>query len=532
MVRVAGALAWLERLATRRLGALVLFLTGLVVYAIQALAWPLKAGRDLDEYLLAYAQLFDWDPVAPWSLLFRTPLTPIVNGGLLDVAGGALAEPALATLYAGSIVAWAAAGRTFGPRVAIATAAVLLLYPGYAAMFHELSSEPVFAAAFAGWAYLVVRAGARPSMARFAHVGLGVAVLAFARPGNAVLLAFVVFPLVVRGTWRKKLSWAAVFVAAAVLPLAAWSVHNGVRFGEYTLARGGNAILPFYRAFIVDKIVSPENGTASRRLARAVDEHLLTREPYRSYEVTRDDVFTSGSFRIHEDLYLLSDEVFGWDTDYEVLRDAGLEAVRAHPLTYTGAVLDTVWQQLSEPSYRAVSTPGSGGGGGGGEGDTVVIGGRRLPKPSEGQPIPGGQVVWISRPDNAIRQAWTSPTKYAFSFSEQRDADRLATVRRRVDELFAGLPDRNGNAQLGLRLNQLSRWFPRPVLWLLLGLVAIAFRRPQGTRTLVALALAALLVVAFNALGQPADLHFALPVLPAFVLFGVGGLLGRVRLSS
>jgi hypothetical protein len=210
-----------------------------------------------------------------------------------------------------------------------------------------------------------------------------------------------------------------------------------------------------------------------------------------------------------------------------VLRDAGLEAVRAHPLTYTGAVLDTVWQQLSEPSYRAVSTPGSGGGSGGGKGETVVIGGRRLPKPSEGQPIPGGQVVWISRPDNAIRQVWTSPTEYAFSFSEQRDADRLATVRRRVDELFAGLPDRNGNAQLGLRLNQLSRWFPRPVLWLLLGLVAIAFRRPQGTRTLVALALAALLVVAFNALGQPADLHFALPVLPAFVLFGVGGLLGR-----
>jgi hypothetical protein len=157
-------------------------------------------------------------------------------------------------------------------------------------MFHELSSEPVFAVAFAGWAYLVVRAGARPSTARFALVGLGVAVLAFARPGNAVLLAFVVFPLVVRGTWRKKLSWAAVFVAAAVLPLSAWSVHNGVRFGEYTLARGGNAILPFYRAFIVDKIVSPENGTASRRLARAVDEHLLTREPYHSW---RSDATTS-----------------------------------------------------------------------------------------------------------------------------------------------------------------------------------------------------------------------------------------------
>jgi hypothetical protein len=521
----AGALAWLERLASRKLGALVLFLVALAGYAVDAVAWPLKAGRDLDEYLLAYVQLLDWDPVAPWSLLFRTPLTPVVNGSLLDVAEGALAEPAMAFLYAGSIVAWAAAARAFGSRVAIAIAVVLLLYPGYALMFHELSSEPVFAAAFAGWAFLIVRAGVLPSVARFALAGLGVAVLALARPGNAVLLGFVLFPLVVRGAWREKLSWAAVFLAAAVLPLAAWSVHNGVRFGEYTLARGGNAIVPFYRAFIVDRIVSPENGPASRKLARAVEEHLLTREPYHSYGVTRDQVFTSGSFRIHEDLYLVSDQVFGWETDYEVLRDAGVEAVRAHPLTYTGAVLDTVWQQLSEPLFRVVSAPSGSGGGGGDE--TIVVKGRRLPAPTEGEPIPGGQVVWISRPDNGIRQIWTSPTEYTFTFADPRDKARFERLQRRVEELFDRLPDRTGNAQLGLRLNQLSRWYPRPVLWILLGLVAIAIRRPRESRTLVALSLAALLVIAFNALGQPADLHFALPVLPAFVLLGLGGLLGR-----
>jgi hypothetical protein len=403
---------------------------------------------------------------------------------------------------------------------------VLLLYPGYGAMFHELSSEPVFAAAFAGWALLVVRAGIRPSIARFALVGLGVAVLAFARPGNAVLIAFVLFPLVVRGTWKERVSWAGVFLAAAVVPLTAWSVHNGVRFGEYTLARGGNAVIPFYRAFITDRIVSPENGASSRRLARAVEQHLLTREPYRSYGVTLDDVFTSGSFRIHEDLYLVSDQFFGWDTDYEVLRDAGLEAVREHPLTYTGAVLDTIWQQLSEPFYRVVSAEVEGSGGGG-RGETIVVDGKRLPKPTEGQPIPGGQVVWISRPDNGIRQVWTSPTRYTFAFADPADRPRLARVQREVESLMAELPDRTGNATLGVRLNQLSRWYPRPVLWIVVRLVAIAFRRPRDTRTLVALSLAALLVISLNALGQPADLHFALPVLPAFVLFGCGGLLGH-----
>ena len=530
-VRVAGTLAWLERLAARRVGALVLFIAALAVYASQAIAWPLKAGRDLDEYLYAYVQLFDGDVLLPWSMLFRTPLTPIVTGLSLDVAGGALAEPVAALLYAGSIVAWAAAGLAFGPRVALATAAALLAYPGYALMFHEFASETVFAATFALWALLVTRAAARPSLARFALVGLGIALLAFARPGNAVLVVFALFPLTLGAHWRQRLTWAAAVAAAAVLPLAAWSVHNGVRFGEYTLARGGNAVIPFYRAFITDRIVSPENGAASRRLGKAVEERLLTREPYRSYGVTLGDVFESGSFRIHEDLYLLSDQVFGWDDDYAVLRDAGIEAVRAHPLTYTGAVLDTVWQQLSEPSYRAVSTAASDAGGGGGQGETVVVDGRRLPKPSEGQPIPGGQVVWISRPDNAIRQVWTSPTEWHLEFDDPRDRAGLEAIEKETRQLFDGLPNRTGNAQLGLRLNQLSRWYPRPVLWVLLGLVAIALRRPRNTRTLVALALAALLVVAFNALGQPADLHFALPVLPAFVLLGVGGLLGQARSS-
>jgi len=103
---LARALARLERLASRPLGALVLFGCGLAVYAVRAIAWPLKAGRDLDEYLYAYIQLFDADVLLPWSMLFRTPVTPVVAGLSLDVAGGALA----AVLFAASVVAWCAAG--------------------------------------------------------------------------------------------------------------------------------------------------------------------------------------------------------------------------------------------------------------------------------------------------------------------------------------------------------------------------------------------------------------------------------------
>ena len=525
MTAAARALRRLERLADSRRGALALFVLALAVYALRAVAWPLAAGRDLDEYLLAYVQLADSDPLLPWALLFRTPVTPVVAGGALDAAGGVFAEPLAALLYAGSIVAWSAAALAFGRRAALAVAAVLLVYPGYALMFHELASEMVMAAAFAGWALLVVRAADAPSASRFALAGLGVALLALIRPANVLLVAVALLPIVLRAAWRERLGHAASFLVAALLPLVAWGATNGLRYGEWTLARGGNAVVPFYRAFITDRIVSPENGSASRRLADAVRVNLLPRQPYRSYGVTLDDVFRSGSFRIHEDLYVLSDEVFGWDSAYSTLRGAALEGIRAHPGAYVSGVADTIWQQLSEPAYRNL-------GGGSPSAAAPMTAGRSggsLPAPSEGEPIPAGQNAWISTPDHRIRQIWTSPTEYRFAFRYPADRARFERIVAEEQRLLRNLPDRDGSSALARRLNQLSRWFPRPGMWLVLGVVAIAIRRPRAWLTLAALALSAVLVVVFNALALFADPHFLLPVVPAFVLFGLAGLLGERR---
>jgi hypothetical protein len=501
----------------------VLFVVAIALYAFRAIGWPLISGRDLDEYLYDYIQFLDWHPLLPWSMLFRTPVPGLLAGASLDVAGGFFAEPLLGVLFAGSVVAWAAAARFYSARAALLVAAALLVYPAWGLMFHELSSEPFFAAAFSLWGWLVVRAAAVPSMRRFVWVGLGVALLALIRPGNAVLLAFLVFPLVLRGRPGVRLQWAGAFVVAAVVPLAGWAVLNGVRFGDYALARGGNAVIPFYRAFISDRIVSPDNGPSSRRLAAAIQQHLLTRDPYKAYHVTLHRVFTSGSFRIHEDLYVLSDEVFGWDSNYSILRKAGIEAVRAHPGTYTSGVLSTIWHQLSKSYFR--TPPGHGAP----AVQAAATTPNGLPKPTEGEPIPAGQDVWIDRPDNSIRDVWTSATHHGFVFRDPSQKPRFHAIERERDSLFANLPDRRPNGWLLLRFNQLSRWFPRLIVWIAVGLGALAVRRPRGWRTLAALALAALVVIVLNALGLFADPRFALPVAPAFVLFGACALLGSKR---
>ena len=386
--------SWIDNLTPAR-GALVVVGLALVVWALQSIAWPVGAGRDLGTYLRYYAQMWEWDAVLPQAMLGRTPGTPLVTGLVLEL-GPVAVEVLMALLFVASVLAWTIAAAAFGRRAAVLVAAILLLYPGYGALFHEFSSDALSAAGFALWALAAVRVSFRPSAVRFMLLGVGVVALVLIRPGNQVLLAFGLAPLVLGGLWRVRIGRSAAFLGAAIGLLALWAGHNAVRYDDLTVARGASIALPFYRAFAEDRIVSPENGPASRRLARAVAQRLLAEEPYRSYGIDLDEFFSSGSDRMMEDVASLTDREFGWDSDYAILRDAGLEAVREHPGTYAAGVADTLWLLLRTPAYvtprsRAGGDGSRGGGGEEGEAETIVVNGRVLPKPSEGELIPGSR---------------------------------------------------------------------------------------------------------------------------------------------
>lgn len=531
--RLAGRAA---AAAETRAGVWAVFLVALVAFWLQALAIPLGRGRDFNTYLGVYEQLFWADPIDLGYVLGRTPLSPFVVGGVLDVAGGVLAEPVMSFLYAASIVAWFLAARSFGGRAALLTAIVLLLYPGYAILFHELSSDPVFAAAFAGWSLLTVRVLRAPTVGRFALVGTGVAVLVLVRPGNQVLLVLALLPLLCALTWRARLASVAAFLVPAVVLLGAWTIHNGVLWDDYTLARGGNSGVPFYRAFLVDRIVRPNNGPASRELARAVRRDLLPQEPYRSYGIDLHTFFADATPRMQEDLVALSNRLWGWKSDGRKLREVGVEAVRTHPGPYAKGVSKTFWQLLHDPVYRSLGASGGGssGGGGGSKGttETIVVNGRRLPKPSEGELIPAAHEGGVTTPDNSIYTVWTSPSEHHLVFVHPGDEERLTALHARMDELASNLPDRSGNGWLALRLNQSSRWNPPPVLWLGIGIVALAVRRPTRLLALVTPAVAGLIVILVSALGLPAVPQYSVPVAPAFVLLAAGGLFGPRRYAA
>jgi hypothetical protein len=148
--------------------------------------------------------------------------------------------------------------------------------------------------------------------------------------------------------------------------------------------------------------------------------------------------------------------------------------------------------------------------------------------PTDDEPIPSSrEAPYISTPDGRIREVWTSPTEHSIVFRDRADELRAAALDRRVNELLDGLPDRAARPWPVERLNDLSRLYPRPFMWLLVGIVAALWRRPRGIAVPAALAGSALLLLVSTSLAVYAVAEYSVPVAPAFVLLATAGVFGR-----
>jgi hypothetical protein len=525
-----GKTFWLalESFAATRRFAVVVGMLALAAFGIASLAWPLAAGRDADTYLLYYADMWHSRPVFPELMLFRTPVAPLLFGPLLQLGGAVLAEIAMAFCYAAAVVAFSAAARFFSARAAVVTAMVLLVYPPYSALFHGVSSDPVFAAILAMWTLALVATARQPTMRRFAGLGVGVVLLVLTRPSSQVLLLAAIVPFLLAAPLRRRFVYVGVFLGTAVLLLAAWAGVNDARYGDLTVSRTSGAHFPLYRVFVADHLVSPTNGSASTELAAAVRSDLLVREPYRSYRIGLDEFFASSSPRMWSDLVPLSDRTWGWKSGYSTLRRVALEAIRSHPFAYAHAVAGTVKDELT--SHYRLRPARQASADGGLPQSTIVVDGRTLPRPTEGEPIPASNLWWLaSTPDERIATDWSNLADPRLVFREHRDAAAYDRLERRLQRLRADLPDRAGSSAVTDVLNGISSAFPPMLVWIAAGLIALAVRRPRGALVGLALCGFALALLLASALGEPSTIEYRIPLDPIFVLFAAVMLFGRTR---
>jgi hypothetical protein len=529
MSRVRRAWARVEpHVATRRAGAL-LAVAALVVYALQALAWPVQRGRDTWDYFTAYLSLLDGDTPFPLVMLVRPPVTPLVLGPAAQLGGADALEVLGALLFAVMVVAWAATALTFSRLAAVLVAGALLVYAPLALPYHEPSSDMVVGAGFALFALGLARTCLRPTVRRFALLGLGLAALVLARPSYQVLVVAVAAVLLVPAGWGRRGRFAAAFLAAAAVPLALWAVHNGVRYGDTAYSRSGTINVPFYPAFLRGEL-DPGNGPASARLARLIEREILVQPAYRRYDVDARTFMRSGTNYETVHLLGLHDRLFGLGSDYELLHDAAREVPGGTRIR--GVDLGAAWRSArswlgrlppfehrTKPERWPVPAP------------TIDVDGRPMPNPAALPPsavaIPFGFLQCAS--DEIARCIVRDP---AAALGDPRQARRYAEVTRTVARWDEGLGAREPDAWLAARLDTLRRVLPGGWAWLALAVVALAVRRPRHALVVAAPAVLALLVLGVHALGGRPDPFYALPVLPALVVVGITALCaprGEVR---
>jgi hypothetical protein len=508
-----------------RAAAALVAVGALASYAAQGLVWPLAAGRDWQDYVISWHEVARDEPLFPALMLARAPLTPLVYGPALELGGAHLAEVVAGLLYAVTVVLWTAVARRHGRLAAGLVAGFLVVPPTFGLFFRQVGSDPVFACVLSLVALLAARAVEAPSVVRYALLGGAVAAAVLARPAAVPLLLLGVLVLVgVRARRWAVVRPAAAFAAAALLPLAAYALYNGVRFDDVAIGRGGAAGIPGYRAFVVERIVERDNGAATRELARAIEDDLLGLEPYRSLELSADDVLGLGQTWVWDDLVAMSDRVWGWDDDYAHLGAAGREAVRAHPGAYAGGVARTVRDLAFE---RYTGPPGAG-----------WVGQLRapgdppppLPDAAAGDAIPSVALVnnWaLTAPDPRFRivGGLYPRTGVLWSPYEKRDLEwETAADDRRYEELRAIVIDRLRQLSRTARhrgepvLRAAMRLTPGIGWWVLAAAAVWLLRRPRGVVVPLVLAVASAAILLETALGFPADRNYAAPFLPVAVL--------------
>jgi len=509
-----------------------------LTFALQSVAWPLSEGRDYYTYIFYYLDFFLENPSFQTLMVYRTPLSPLVLGLLIDYGGALVTELAMGLLFVVSVSLTYATGLYHSRKIAITAATALMFFPPFGATFHAASGDPIFTTLFVVWVFLVQRYSDSISLRTYALHGLFVALLFLTRPIAQIFIAFVAFPLLLTNCniW-KRLQLALVFLAISSSIGLLWSTHNYIRYDDFTIARGNAAMIPFQRAFVQEKIVHPDNGANSAKFAGLIETELLSKEPYLSYGIDIEQFLHSGSSRIFLDVWVFSDRVWGWDSDHEQLRQVGIEAVTRHPGEFFYGLARDFLYMLSgkykhNPPSSAPSKITEKSADSGDQKDNNALSTLdELPSLSGRDLIPGPNNIWVaSNPLNSVNRNWSNiaAPKYTFATPE---LEHNYWLREQQVAHLPSLPSRTGNASLSKFLNNITRLiYPSIIVWVIAGLVglfSLPIRRALVINFPFLLALGAVFI---TALAANANLHYAFPFFPIFFLFGTVGFSKILRL--
>jgi hypothetical protein len=299
-------------------------------------------------YWSYYRDFFKIHPGSKTLMLFRPPVTPLFFGVLFDLFGPAGVQTVLSLLYVLCLVTVYAIGASLSAWVGFLALMLLGADIQYYYWFFSVGSESpqsflvVFWMAYAFFTF-------QKTKARYWVIhAIVVWLLILNRPGNQVMIFCALFPLFHFHTvWKRRLILSLVFFVSYGVCHIAYASFNYARVGVFQVSTLGNALMPFYRIYLQDALVSSENGPKSIELAQLVEKEILPLAVFQKYQIDKEIFFKMPSQRMYNKLLGTVEKVYGWDDQWLLLRQVAMEAAVKHPrdffLTYFDHVRDVFY---------------------------------------------------------------------------------------------------------------------------------------------------------------------------------------------
>jgi hypothetical protein len=464
-----------------------IFLLALLIYWIQSYAFPMSAGRAYYTYVAYYFDYWNPQPVYLGVMLAEPPISVAILVGAHRYGGSLLLEYVLAICYAGSLLALYRLAYRWGRNMAIMAIFLILLYPPYAMLYHQTSSDALWACGFFWWCVYIVKTCDAPSLKKFMLHGLLVFLLILIRPqGQMVFRLFLLLPFVLaKVPFRRRVAFALAFVIPSIVLLKFWGMYTSLRFPESKMAVVADSTslrssatqavfakagaFVFKKLFVNYKLIRPENGPFSGELRELIQQDLLPKEPYKSYGITIDTFYSSkNNTRMWADVVCLADRTWGWGSSSRKLGTVAVEALQRYPhiflkkLIQDWYVVFTTQEQLIAPQIF-VPTPA----------EPVRLNAQGLPVPTGQQDIPRSYCDHMATsPDQRMLPA-PDVIERKYSIEQQRRIDEL---QEKIRWGVMPLPVRNGNKDLAQLFNTVTAYFPNMLVWVSLTILgSIAF---------------------------------------------------------
>ena len=486
-------------------------ISSILLHILLWFAWPLHSGADAETYLYYFIDSFHKNPVFHNLMCFRTPVAPFFFGSLLTVGGSFLTTIILEILSLSALISIYLICTRWGKLAARAAAIIFSLMIAYQIQYHQVGSDVVFSWLIIIFIFFLKYSFQYENIRNWIWAVLGV-VISFAtltRPGGIVLSLVVISILFLNFSWKKKIAAVLITVTSIVIILGGYVLYKGIRYDDFSIARGFNHTIS-YRIFrLQDNAINEENGPASRKLIGIIKSDILTTDVYKNYGVTIEEFLSyKPNSRLHGDLISTVDIKEGWKSNYRLLLDVSIESIKAHPKVFVSQYLKDIMKLLVADSQiqDVPNNPGTV--------TEVELNDKGVPVPTEDEIIPYSNHWWLStRPDG--------------SFPGEQEIEDFKAESKKLTNYFTGA---SGNEKIGIKLKQSWNLFHFPLIYFwILGIIGIILAQRNERIFLLSIFILFVIYTSFTLLGAPPWLKYRLPLDPVFLILGIAGITNTIN---